>query len=159
MMRATTSCLISLMLAACHVEAVKPSLSPRQFTDSRLARNLEADITAIETSEPAGWRDLASHAHRLDGEYAETFAVACAHLLRRDPTVFLRRHLAGDSNAMFCGWAAYGRAGNYCSIVDALYEQRLREARSEAERESIKQFIATSHRFTQVPERHPLEKR
>ena len=151
MMRAIKSCLCGFILAACHVEAVKPSLSPRQFADSKLARKLEADITAIEGNEPAGWKDLASYAHKLDGEHAETFAVACADLLRRDPTIFLRRHLAGDPNARFCGWAAYGHVGNYRSIVDAVYSRRLHEARSEAEYRSIKQFIMSSHQLHQVP--------
>ncbi|WP_377165305.1 hypothetical protein [Prosthecobacter fluviatilis] len=127
-------------------------MSPRHFADGKLARKLETDIAAIERNEPAGWKDLASHAYRLDGEHAETFAVACAYLLRRDPTIFLRRHLTGDPDALFCGWAAYGHAGHYRSIVDAVYKQRLHEASSEAECESIRQFIMASHKSHQAPE-------
>ncbi len=131
--------------------APERSMSATEFADSGTARALDRDVAAIERSEPQGWRDLASYAYRVDGEHGEAFAAACSYLARRDPTVFLRRYLAGDPNALFCGWAAYGWSREYRSVLDEVYRYRLLEARSTSERRQVQEFITRIHDQNHVP--------
>ena len=151
-----------LLFAAsrCPAEPPKRSLAPTEFTDTRFARRLEADIASIERSEPQGWHDLAGCAYHVDGEYGEVFSSACAYLLRRDPTLFLRRHLAGDPDAVFCAWAGYGWSGDYRPVLDTVYHYRLLDARTSHERREIREFIARTHDFNHVPPRpnHALQR-
>lgn len=150
---------LSLLIAACSTPQVYRHWTPVEFADSPLARSLEKDIAAIERSEPNGWRSFSSHAYRVDGEYAETFSVACAHLLRRDPTIFLRRYLAGDPDALFCGWAGYGWSGDYRTVLDEMYRQRLVISRSASERRRIQEFITAGRDSTNIPPRVPRKNR
>ena len=148
-----------LILPGCAATSAKRNLLASEFADGPLARSLDADIHTIERSEPQGWRSLALHASQVDGEYAETFAVACANLVRRDPTVFLRRHLAGDADALLCGWAAFGWDPDYRPVLDAVYRFRLLEARSATERQRIQEFIDRCHDLNHKPTRpkHALQ--
>ena len=96
----------------------------------------------MERGVPEGWRDFSRLSNRVDGEYGATFAVACAYAARRDPTLFLRRHLAGDQSAVRCGRKAYGWSdAAYRRVLDAVYRYRLLEAKSPHERRKIQQFI------------------
>ncbi len=141
----------ALLPVASVTAAPKRSLSATEFADSGTARALDRNVAAIERSEPQGWHDLASYAYHVDGEHGEAFSAACSYLARRDPTVFLRRYLAGDSNALFCGWAAYGWSGEYRSVLDAVYRYRLLEARSASERRQVQEFIKRTHDQKHLP--------
>jgi hypothetical protein len=80
---------------------------------------------------------------RLDGEYAETYDTACGELARRDPTLFLRRHLMGDRRAIPTGKLAYGWIGTEGRhTMNWLHESRLHLANDREERRKIKEYIA-----------------
>jgi hypothetical protein len=146
-------CVSFLTIGCTSARMAGRSWSPKEYVDSRFSRNLEADIAAIENSEPRGWRSLASHAYEVDGEYAETFATACSYLARRDPTLFLRRHLAGDPDALFCAWIAYNWNSDYRPVFDSIYSIRLLEARSSGERKKIERFILHCRDTKNLPPR------
>lgn len=104
---------------------------------------LVKDMVAIERNESRAWHDLAGHDFPpIDAEHGETFGAVCAYLVRRDPVIFLRRHLAGDPQALLQGRAAYERSDEYRSVLDAVYRFRLWGARSVGERALIRDFIA-----------------
>ena len=129
-------------LSGCVSGTPKASTAPTYFAPGNFARGLEADVAAMERSVPDGWRDFSRLSDRVDGEYGTTFAVACAYAARRDPTLFLRRHLAGDQRAVRCGREAYGWSGAaYRRVLDTVYRYRLLEAKSPRERQRIQQFI------------------
>jgi hypothetical protein len=82
----------------------------------------------------------------LDGEYAETYDTACGELARRDPTIFLRRHLMGDRRAIDTGKRAYGwigTAGRH--TMNWLNDSRLQLSDNREERRKIKEYIAALH--------------
>jgi hypothetical protein len=138
--------LVLVSLAGCAVSE-RTAIAPRSFADGHLASALERDIAKMEDSTPEGWDRFADSSRWLDGENGETFAVACAYLIRRDPTIFLRRYLAGDERAIFCGREAYGwSAPAYRETLDSVYHYRLLEARACGEELKIKRFIAETTR-------------
>ena len=151
-------CMLLPMVSA--LAGPQRSLSATEFADSGTARALDRDVAAIERSEPQGWRDLASYAYHVDGEHGEAFSAACSYLARRDPTVFLRRYLAGDPDALFCGWAAYRWSREYRTVLDTVYRYRLLEARSTSERRLIQRFITFTHDLNHLPPRpnHTLQR-
>ena len=139
----------AVALSGCTGGARKAATAPTYFASGNFARGLEADIAAMERSVPNQWRDFSRLSHRVDGEYGATFAVACAYAARRDPTLFLRRHLADDPAALRCGRNAYGWSGDaYRRVLDAVYRYRLLEAKSPHERKKIQQFITETTRKT-----------
>ena len=141
--------IVNMMWLSCAFGGPKPAVTPTFFAPGALATELEANVTAIERSTPARWIAFSRLARHLDGEKGETFAVACAYLVRRDPTIFLRRHLAGDRYGILCGLRAYGWSGKeYQRVLDEVYRYRLLEAKSAVERQKIEQFIAETTKKT-----------
>jgi hypothetical protein len=95
-------CFIFLILApfiACSADELKPTTRPIEWGEGQQGVILEKQIAAIEATEPAVWREFRTGADTMGAHTSETFSVACAYLIRRDPTFFLRRHLSGDSYA------------------------------------------------------------
>jgi len=83
---------------------------------------------------------------RFDGEVSEIYSIACGEVARRDPTLFLRRYLLGDSKALPVGKRAYGwigREGRH--TMDWLHESRLQLAGSPQERRMIEDYISALH--------------
>ena len=90
------------------------------------------------------WKQFAAYELAgLDGEHSETYSMACGDLARRDPTIFLRRHLCGDRTAAAVGKRAYGWIGTGGRhTMNWLHESRLALATTETERQRIKSYIA-----------------
>jgi hypothetical protein len=101
-------------------------------------------IDRIEEGDMEAWQQFAAYELAgLDGEHSETYSMACAELARRDPTIFLRRHLHGDRTAVAVGKRAYGWIGTGGRhTMNWLLKSRLALATTEAERESIERYIA-----------------
>jgi hypothetical protein len=79
-------------------------------------------IERIEAGEESAWTEFKRVGSNLDGEYSQTYSVACSELLRRDPTFFLRRYLAGDTEAIVQGRKGYGWSGDQGrSLMDDIY--------------------------------------
>jgi len=99
-------------------------------------------VAQTEAGDPGAWKRFASYRTLVDGEYAETYAVACAELAARDPTFYLRRYLLGDLSAIRCAWEGYWWAGDRRrSLLDATYAERLYIAANSQERRKIETFI------------------
>jgi hypothetical protein len=118
--------------------------SLRTWADTRLSRNLADLIDRIERGDMKAWQRFAAYELAgLDGEHSETYSMACGELARRDPTIFLRRHLCGDQTAAAVGKRAYGWIGTGGRhAMNWLHESRLALATTEAERQRIKSYIA-----------------
>ena len=93
------------------------------------------------------WSMFAAYADAgLSGEHAETYATVCAELARRDPTIFLRRHLLGDPRALKVGKLAYGWIGpKGRHTLDWLHKSRLQLASDPRERRLIEEYISALH--------------
>jgi hypothetical protein len=118
--------------------------SLRTWADTRLSHSLADLIDRIEGGDMEAWQRFAAYELAgLDGEHSETYSMACGELARRDPTIFLRRHLRGDRTAAAVGKRAYGWIGTGGRhTMNWLHESRLALATTEAERQSIKRYIA-----------------
>jgi len=111
--------------------------------NGRFGKALIALMGRIERGDLSAWKTFASYSHRpnrLDGECAETYALACSELARRDPTFYLRRYLIGDTRAIALGRNAYNFSASR-SLLDAVYADRLYIAANEEERRQIQTFI------------------
>jgi hypothetical protein len=138
--------LIILVPFACSAGQLKPTLRPTEWGEGQQGVILERQIAGIEASAPAIWREFRTGADTRGAHTSETFSVACAYLIRRDPTFFLRRYLSGDAYAIPCGKRAYGWSGKqYQRVLDSVYRFRLLEAKLPTERQKIEQFIAPNH--------------
>ena len=136
---------ITPLLWNCSTAQPQRSMSPAEFGGATMASRMQSRIESIERSEPAAWRSLSRPAYFVDGVYGEIFGITCAHLVRRDPTIFLRRYLAGDPNAACCAWTAYWWGESYQRVFDEVHRFRLLEARSPQERKRIEAFLALVH--------------
>jgi hypothetical protein len=118
--------------------------SLRTWADTSLARNLVDLIERIESGDMVAWQRFTAHeVAGLSGEHALTYSMACGELARRDPTIFLRRHLQGDQRAMAVGKRAYGWIGpGGRHTMNWLHESRLALSTTAAERQSIESYIA-----------------
>jgi len=156
----TVFLVVMLTFAGCSNSTKVGGLSDiavRQYVDSPFARRLAILISKIERGDLASWQEFASYAYRLDGggEYAETYGVACAELARHDPTLFLRSYLAGDDDALFCGWSAHHWSSQVARRrMAAICAQRLATASDAGERRKIKDFV--SETATEWPLRNGL---
>jgi hypothetical protein len=145
------SCLaVILCLAGCSATPDRPEefrASLRTWADTGLSRNLADLIDRIEGGDIEAWQRFAAYELAgLDGEHSETYSMACGELARRDPTIFLRRHLRGDRTAVLVGKRAYGWIGTGGRhIMNWLHKSRLALAATETERESIKIYISALH--------------
>ena len=135
----------SLLCYGC--DQPRRSMSPAEYGEGSMGDRLQRDVSLIEASVPNGWRDFSGTCEGLDAAKGENFDVACSYLVRRDPTLFLRRFLAGDPSAICCGRAAYKNL-QYRHVLDQVYRWRLLEASSEKERQKIRHFIAETTRKT-----------
>ena len=78
----------------------------------------------------------------LDGENSVTYSIACAELARRDPAIFLRRHINGDKYAIVLAERAFGWLGHEGrSAINWHHFTRLRLAADPIERKVIQDFI------------------
>ncbi len=111
------------------------------YVNSSFAQSLTRLIDRIELGDLEAWSDFKRHNVDLDGEFSQTYAVACSEILTRDPSFFLRRYLAGESDvvpyAKF-GYRFVGTRGR--QILDEIYERRLSIAQAH-EAELIQSFI------------------
>lgn len=131
------------LLAGCASHRPEPALRPTAIAEGNYGVILERQIAGMEASAPPVWSDFRIGADTRGAHTGETFSAACAYLIRRDPTVFLRRHLAGDRYGILCGRRGYGWSGkSYQRVLDAVYRYRLLEAKSPAERQKIEQFVS-----------------
>jgi hypothetical protein len=141
--------LLVVTAATCSAGQLKPAMRPIEWGEGQQGIVLERQIAVIEASAPDAWREFRTGHDTLGAHRSETFSVACAYLIRRDPTFFLRRHLTGDRYAIPCGKRAYGWSGKeYRRVLDSVYRFRLLEARSPIERHKIEQFITQTTKET-----------
>lgn len=99
-------------------------------------------LDRIERGDLAAWREFARAGYKYDGEYLETYWVACAELARRDPTFFLRRDLDHDRWAVHWGRCAYQYSDHKSRRrLDAIYAERIYIADNPGERREIEAFI------------------
>jgi hypothetical protein len=126
-----------------------PATAPTFVAGSSYGEWLEDHIAAMEANAPAAWPKFRIGVDTLSAHGGETFAVACAYLIRRDPTFFLRRHLSGDRYGILCGRRAYRWSGkDYRRVLDSVYRYRLLEAKSATERHKIEEFISETTKKT-----------
>ena len=138
---------VILGLAGCSATSDRPEeyrASIRTWADTGFSRNLADLIVRIEGGDMEAWQRFAAYELAgLAGEHSETYSMACGELARRDPTIFLRRHLCGDRTAAAVGKRAYGWIGTGGRhTMNWLHESRLALATTEAERQLIKSYIA-----------------
>ena len=118
------------------------SSTTARYVDSPFAQSLSSLVQRIEKGDLSAWDKFAAEANGLDGEYSQTYSVACSELLRRDPTFLLRRYLAGDPRALSAARRGYGRSGPAGrSLLDEIYARRLYIASTDLERRKIADFI------------------
>ena len=122
-------------------------VSLRSWVDSPFSRKLTDLIDHIESGDKVAWQTFSSYTSAgLDGEYSETYSMACSELARRDPTIFLRKHLYGDERAIAVGKRAYGWIGTKGRhVMNWLHDSRLALATTEEERKKIQRYIAELH--------------
>ena len=140
-------CIVSCNSTAPRPEPEKITASVSNWGDTWLARDLEGLLVRIERGDMKAWDSFTAYetAH-LSGEHAETYETACGELARRDPTIFLRRHLMGDRRAIPTGKRAYGWIGTEGRhTMNWLHESRLELANDQEERRKIKEYIAALH--------------
>ncbi len=140
----------SVCLAACrtlHPPREKPFPPLSTWTNSGFASDLAALLSRIEKGDMKAWHHFASYLDGApDGEYSETYSMACGELARRDPTIFLRRHLLGDLRALRVGGRAYGAIGpEGRRTMEWLNEARLQLATDTHERRLIREYISALH--------------
>jgi hypothetical protein len=139
--------LIAVVLTGCAAHGPSSATAPTFIGDYGIW--LERHIAAMEASAPAEWPKFRIGADTRSAHGGETFSVACAYLIRRDPTLFLRRHLTGDRYGILCGRRAYGWSSqDYRLVLDAVYRYRLVEAKTKTERQKIEEFIAETTKKT-----------
>ena len=147
-MRIVTIFLCSVTIVGCTAierDSEYWTSSVTRYVDSNFSRTLDQLLKRIEKGDQAAWREFAGFANQVDGESGQTYAVACAELLRRDPTFYLRRHLAGDPNAVLCGRRAYRWAGTRGrSLLDDIYAGRIYIETEESTRRKIEEFVSAT---------------
>ena len=118
------------------------SSTTSRYVESPFAQSLSGLVKKIERGDLSAWDTFAAKGEDLDGEYSQTYSVACSELLRRDPTFFLRRHLAGDPRAIAPATRGYGWSGHTGrGLLDEIYARRLYIASTDSERRLISDFI------------------
>ena len=120
---------------------------------SPLAQALKRLLDKIEAGDMTAWQEFAGYENSegMDGERSLIYSVACAELLRRDPTFLLRRYLLGDAKTLACAHRGYGWSGiEGREILNKVYGQRLAIEESKAVRNQISEFI---NQTTQVEKR------
>lgn len=124
-------------------EELRPSI--RTWADTGLSRNLADLIVQIEAGDMKAWQRFAAYELAgLDGEHSVTYSMACGEIARRDPTLFLRRHLCGDRTAAAVGKRAYGWIGKGGrQTMNWLHASRLALATTESERQRVESYVAT----------------
>ena len=140
-------CVASCSSTTPRPEPEKIAASVRNFGGTTLARDLEDLLCRIERGDMKAWDLFTAYptAH-LSGEHAETYDTACGELARRDPTIFLRRHLMGDRRAIPTGKRAYGWIGTEGRhTMNWLHESRLQLANDREERRKIEEYVAALH--------------
>jgi hypothetical protein len=131
--------------AATRDEARYYSSTAARYVGGSFSKRLTVLEEKIDGGDLAAWREFASYADKVDGESAETYAVACSELARRDPTFFLRRYLAGDAIALRGGREAFGWSGDReRRLLTAVYAERLYIASTRRERQKIRAFISAT---------------
>ena len=126
-------------------EKLGPALST--WADTGLSRGLADLLKRIEAGDMKAWFEFAAYVDAgLSGEYSETYSMACGELARRDPTIFLRRHLMGDQKAIRVGKRAYGWIGmEGRHTMNWLNASRLQLAVTPQERQLIEEYIGELH--------------
>ena len=103
---------------------------------------LDKYVREIELGSGRAWEDFLKNGEDLDGEYSQTYSVACSELLRRDPTVCLRKFLQGDSRALVVGKKGFGWSGRKGrELLEELYTRRLYICSDDRERNLVVRFI------------------
>lgn len=115
------------------------------YTNSPFSQRLAGLIDRIERGDSDAWAEFKRQGKDLDGEYSQTFSVACAELVTRDPTFFLRRYLAGDSSVIPFAKRANGWVGqDGRDLLNAVYDRRGAIAGS-SDGKAINQFRLQIH--------------
>ena len=112
------------------------------YTNSAFSIHLSKMILRIESGDLTAWKQYKAIGIGLDGEHSQTYSVGCAEILARDPTFFLRRHLAGDENAAPMALRAYQWSRPESRrLVSRLYELRIGLETEPTTRKKIADFI------------------
>lgn len=149
-MRYTLLLTVAILCSGCatsHKENPYWSYGLQEHNYGEFANRLRILIIRIESGDRSAWERFVSYVNSegLDGEYSETYSVACADLARRDPTIYLRHFMNGEERALVCGKRAYGSIGfRGRSLLDDVYASRLYLAKEPAERRKILAFTSTT---------------
>lgn len=123
-------CLIPCFLLLCYPHEAKSREAPYStlsYANSGLSRRLTKIIDRIEEGDRRAWNQFKSEGKDLDGEYSQTYSVACAEILTRDPTFFLRLYLTGDTTVIPYALRGYQWSGDQRrSLLNQIYENRIR---------------------------------
>ena len=127
-----------------HRQPEKLSPSVRSWADRDLSHKLADLLDEIERGNMNAWDAFKAYETAgLDGESSEAFSTACGELARRDPTIFLRRHLMGDAMGSPVGKRAYGWIGTGGRhAMNWLHDSRLQLATDPEERRKIEEYIS-----------------
>lgn len=85
-----------------------PSL---KLANTDFSAQLECLAFNMEAGDDGAWLGFKDAGRGRDGETALTYSIACFETLVRDPTFFLRKHIAGDSSASELGERGFKMAG------------------------------------------------
>jgi len=135
------------LLVACSTSTTHRSdhqmASVISWADTKFSKHLATLLQRIERGDMCAWTEFAAHVNSgLDSERSETYSMACGELARRDPTIFLRRHLMGDPLASAVGTRAYGWVGvGGRNLMNWLHRSRLQLAADQRERQLICDYV------------------
>ncbi|WP_411825489.1 hypothetical protein [Luteolibacter sp. AS25] len=139
--------ILALIVSGCASSSSSDDLpvATTSYVNTKYSRRLTQLIDKIESGDLAAWNEYKISGEDTDGENAETFGVGCAEILIRDPTFYLRRHLAGDSQAIplaIKGYRCCGSTGR--DMIDQVYDRRIEIEANPNRRELISGFVSLS---------------
>jgi hypothetical protein len=133
--------IVILLVAGCGTHQ-EPLFSTIRYANSSFAHRLTSLIDRIEGGDLAAWESFKSSGVGLDGEYSQTYSIACAELVTRDPTFFLRLYLRDDASVIPYAYEAYAWSGDAGrTVLDQIYDRRLRIEGSSDRRVRIEKFV------------------
>ena len=124
------------------------STAARYASESPFSMRLDRCVREIEGGSGKAWENFIKYGEGLDGEHSQIYSVACSELMRRDPTVCLRKFLQGDSRALKVGKKGFGWSGSRGrEILEEVYSRRLYICSDKKERNLVGRFIDETTRI------------
>ena len=118
------------------------TLSTIAYVDSDYSRKLTLLINRIESGDGGAWSSFVAAGRDTDGEYSQTFSVACSELLVRSPHFLLAKYVDGDKSVTFYSKTGYQWSDlKRRSILETVFDERKELENNEDVRDIIGQFI------------------